>query len=196
MQQWHWVKMNPNGTIDLDVSQDPEHPDWRHVGRARVKHLRQYGVMAEEADDVTSEFEAKIRADCGYTDDVRKAMERLMTLPAEELDPAEVMASPDIATIQRLYTSRMQRFLLSADNPYPAVYLSILTDPELVDKPLDADMDSGDLPTWAFGHELIAVIVQHWQQVPFTLGTEQTTEPTPNPNREARRAGARKTTAR
>lgn len=195
MQTWNWVRMNANGTIDLDVSLDPETSDWRHMGRATVRHLRRYGTWLEEADDVTSAFERQARNEAGYTDDVRVLMGKIMESGMEDLDGADIVKAPDAANIQRLYISAMQRWLLSDDNPYPAIYVAVLSDASLMDDPLDAEMDTGDLPTWAFGQELITQIVQHWQQVPFAGGTAASpTQPTPVPNREARRAAPRKKT--
>lgn len=196
MQQWNWIKLNTNGTIDVDVSDDPEVPKWLHIGRAKVKHLRQYGLGIEDADDETSEVELGIRHEAGYTDEVRDLMMKMsdpMTGFGADIDEATASAMlgvADAASIQRKYVSLLQRYLMSDANPYVRLWIELLNDADLVTPTLGTH-DSGDLPTWAFGQEVIQAVVNHWQQVPLTLGLEATIPEQPQPNRATRRAAAK-----
>lgn len=194
MQQWNWIKLNPNGTIDVDVSHDPEVPHWLHIGRAKVKDLRKYGTAIEDADDAVGERENQIRHDAGYTDEVRDLMMK-MSDPVtgfggdmDQATAAEMLGAADAAGIQRKYVSLLQRYLMSDENPYTEVWIELLNDADLVNPTLGTH-DTGELPVWAFGQEVLQAVIAHWQQVPLTLGLEAA--PTTQPNRAQRRASAK-----
>ena len=78
--------------------------------------------------------------------------------------------------------------LSGSDVPHPEFY-GVCADTDVIVDPLIVE-DSGDLPMWGLGQELLTLIVSHWQSIPFILGTEQT-PPTPQPPRAVRRAKAR-----
>jgi hypothetical protein len=195
MQEWNWARFNVNGTIDLDVSDDPENPRWLHIGRAKIKHLRDYGMRIEEADDLVMATEAEIRVQAGYTDEVKDMMLTASTSGIEALTSPQMLLAADGATIERAYTSLLQRFLLSDDNPYPAIWISILNDADLT-TPILGDDDEGNLPPFCFGQETIQAVVSHWQSVPLHLGVAQAS-PISNgqtgPNRATRRAATKPT---
>ena len=80
MQEWEWYVLNPNGTVDLDVSNDAEVADVVHLPRATIGHIRKFGLMLEDADEVVRVFEEQVRADCGMTKEALILLERLMTI--------------------------------------------------------------------------------------------------------------------
>lgn len=192
MQQWNWIKLNENGTIDVDVSDDPEAPNWLHIGRAKVKHLRDYGLMVEDADDFASKREVEIRNEAGYTDEVKDLWIKVSEGGFGDLseDGAEMLKAADAAAIQRKYISLMQRFLVSDENPYPAVWVKLLNDPDIC-TPTFGSFDSGDLPPWAFGQEVAQAVVSHWQSIPLILSGPPAPLAPPALNRAARRSTPR-----
>lgn len=176
MQAWTWLKLNPRGDVDLDVSLDPTVEDWVHIPPTTIRTLRRFGTWLEDADQEVTDFEAKLRSDVGFTDEVAELL-KILQAPIEDQTPEALLKAPDIIGIQQQHQSGLNRYIQGEANPYPKLYAAVLA--ELGGRTIEPE----DLPMWALGMEGITLIVQHWQLVPFALSTPPAAPTSPMPRR-------------
>lgn len=195
MQERQFVSFNPDGTIRVDVSDDAEIEQWLTIGRAKIKHVRKYGEMLEDADEAMRAVDETFRSESGFTPEVKELMQRVMSGEAlENLVGIEMLEAADANQMQGKYVALLQRYLYTDANPYPHIWIELLNDADLMAPVIDT-RETGDLPMFCFGQETIQEVLNHWTAVPLTRGAVPPQQAASAPaNRAGRRQAARKTT--
>lgn len=169
------LRLFPNGTAAIDMEDGADGESWLPLKRFRIGDLKTLSLTLEDADDRVKQADKDIQAQVGLDESIDFALAKLQDGEAEAGDLAKLA---ELSVKKAEYESALQRFLSSEDNPYPDVYIMLIT--AMAAAPRDTSALTRDsLPTWALGGTLMTMILNHVQISPFTGGTQQSGTPTP-----------------